>query len=76
MREVSSFVRFARYGALAFEFSGTIAAGAIAGGLVDRWAGSAPYGVALLTVLAAILGFARFIQMLRRLDRLDRASER
>jgi len=70
------FLRFARYGALAFELTGTIGAGAILGTLVDRWTGAPPYGVTLVTLLAVIGGFARLIQILRRFDRLDREAER
>jgi len=70
------FVQFARYGALAFEFTGTIAAGAVLGTLVDRWAGTQPYGVTAVTLLAVIGGFARLIQILRRFDRLDREAQR
>jgi F0F1-type ATP synthase assembly protein I len=65
-------VRFARYGALAFEFSGTIAAGTIAGWLVDRWFGCEPWGVAGGTVLGAVGGFIHLIEVLRRFDRIDR----
>ena len=70
------FLRFARYGALAFEFTGTIAAGAVLGTLVDRWAGTPPYGVILGTLLSVVGGFARLIQVLRQFDRLDREAER
>lgn len=67
-------VRFARYGAVAFEFSGTIAAGALCGWLIDRSFDSAPYGVMAGTVLAAVGGFVRLIQLLLRFDRLDREA--
>ena len=73
--EPAPFLRFARYGALAFEFSGTIAAGGIAGTLVDRWTGMPPYGVVTLTLVAVVGGFARFIQLVRRFERLDRDAE-
>ncbi len=65
-------VRFARYGALAFEFSGTIAAGTLTGWLIDRWLGSDPWGVAGGTVLGAVGGFIHLIEVLRRFERLDR----
>ena len=65
-------VRFARYGAVAFEFSGTIAAGTFFGWLIDRWLGSAPWGVAGGTLVAVVGGFVRLIEVLRRFDRIDR----
>ena len=65
-------VRYARYGAVAFEFSGTIAAGAAFGWLVDRWLGSEPYGLVAMTLLAVVGGFVRLITILLRFDRLDR----
>ena len=61
MRRPGPFLQFARYGALAFEFSGTIAAGAVLGNLVDRWQGTQPYGVTVGTLVAVVGGFARFI---------------
>ena len=64
-------VRFARYGAAAFEFSGTIAAGSIIGWLLDRWLGTAPYLIIVATLSAVVGGFVRLIQILRRFDRLD-----
>ena len=67
----SPIVRFSRYGALAFEFTGTIAAGATIGWLVDRWLGTAPYGVVALTLIAVVGGFARLIQLVLRFQRLD-----
>ena len=70
-----SLVRYGRYGALAFEFSGTIAAGAIVGHLLDRWLGTEPYAVTLCTLLAVVGGFARLIQLLRRFEQLDREPQ-
>jgi F0F1-type ATP synthase assembly protein I len=64
-------VRYARLGAVAFEFSGTIAAGAVFGWLLDRWLGSAPYGLVSLTLLSVVGGFIRLIQIVRRFDHLD-----
>ena len=68
-------VRFARYGALAFEFSGTIAGGVFFGWLIDRWLGVAPYGLVAGTLLAVAGGFTQMIRLLRRFDRLDRDPE-
>ena len=71
----SPLVQYGRYGALAFEFSGTIAAGTAVGYLLDRWLRTEPYGVTLCTLLAVAGGFARLIQVLRRFDRRDREAE-
>jgi F0F1-type ATP synthase assembly protein I len=68
-------VRYGRYGALAFEFSGTIAGGAFVGWLVDEWLGIGPYGVTAGTLLAVVGGFIRLIQTLQRFDRLDQGRE-
>lgn len=65
-------MRYGRYGAVAFEFSGTIAGGAFAGWLVDRWLGAPPWGAVLLTLLAVVGGFIRLIQVLKRFERRDR----
>lgn len=64
-------VRYARIGAVAFEFSGTIAAGACIGWLLDRWLGTQPYLLVFATLAAVVGGFIRLIQILRRFDRLD-----
>jgi ATP synthase protein I len=68
-------IRYARYGAVAFEFSGTIAAGAVVGWMIDHWLGSDPYGVVIMTLLAVVGGFARLIQLVRDFDRRDRGGE-
>jgi F0F1-type ATP synthase assembly protein I len=67
-------VRYARYGAVAFEFSGTIAAGCVIGWLLDRWFGTEPYLLVVSTLAAVIGGFIRLIAILRRFDRLDVAD--
>jgi F0F1-type ATP synthase assembly protein I len=69
-------VRYGRYGALAFEFVGTIAGGVVLGWLVDEWLGIEPFGVVAGTLLAVIGGFLRMIETLRRFDRTDRQSSR
>jgi F0F1-type ATP synthase assembly protein I len=68
-------VRYGRYGAAAFEFSGTIAAGSLVGWLADRWLGSEPYALVASTLVAVVGGFVRLVTMLQRFDRLDRARE-
>ncbi len=65
-------VRYARYGAVAFEFSGTIAAGTGIGWLLDRWLGTQPYLLVVATLAAVVGGFVRLIQVLRQFDRVDR----
>jgi F0F1-type ATP synthase assembly protein I len=64
-------VRYGRYGALAFEFSGTIAAGSVFGWLLDGWLGSAPWALVVCTLLAVVGGFIRLITTLRRFERDD-----
>lgn len=64
-------VRYGKYGALAFEFSGTIAAGSLMGWLLDRWLGSAPYGLVVGTLLAVVGGFVRLIQLVKRFEQID-----
>lgn len=71
----SPIVRYGRYGALAFEFSGTIAGGAVVGWLLDRWLGSTPWGVLTCTLLAVVGGFIRLITLVRRFERDDLRSE-
>ena len=72
MPEPGHIVRYGRYGAVAFEFSGTIGGGAFIGWMVDRWLGSAPWGMVTCVVLAVIGGFVRLITILRQFDRRDR----
>jgi F0F1-type ATP synthase assembly protein I len=65
-------VRYGRYGALAFEFSGTIAGGAVVGWLIDDWLRSPPWALVACTLLAVAGGFIRLITTLRRFDRSER----
>jgi len=68
-------VRYGRYGALAFEFSGTIAGGVVVGWAIDSWFRTAPYGVVACTLLSVVGGFIRMIVILKSFERGDRASE-
>jgi F0F1-type ATP synthase assembly protein I len=68
-------VRYGRYGAVAFEFSGTIAGGVVVGALLDRWIGSQPWATVTCTLLAVVGGFIRLITILRRFDRSDVDAE-
>ena len=68
-------VRYGRYGALAFEFSGTIAGGVVVGWAIDRWLETAPYGLVACTLISVVGGFIRMIVILKSFERSDRASE-
>ena len=68
-------VRYGRYGAVAFEFSGSIGAGAFLGWLIDGWLGSGPWALLTCTLVAVAGGFVRLIQVLRRFDRIDLERE-
>jgi F0F1-type ATP synthase assembly protein I len=69
-------VRFARGGALAFEFTGTIAGSAVLGWLIDGYFETDPYGMIGCILIGAVGGFVRLIQMLRAFDRVDRDTQR
>jgi F0F1-type ATP synthase assembly protein I len=62
-------------GAVAFEFTGTIAGGTFIGWLLDRYSGWAPWGMVTCSVLAVIGGFIRLIQILRQFDHSDGKPE-
>lgn len=64
-------IRYGKYGAVAFEFSGTIAAGSTLGWLADYWFGTAPYGLVAGTLVAAVGGFVRLIQLVKRFEQID-----
>lgn len=68
-------VRYGRYGALAFEFSGAITGGVVVGWAIDRWLGTEPYGVVACTLISVVGGFIRMIVVLKGFERSDRASE-
>ena len=68
-------VRYGRYGALAFEFSGTIGGGVMVGWAIDRWLETAPYGLVACTLISVVGGFIRMIVILKGFERSDRATE-
>ena len=68
-------VRYGRYGALAFEFSGTIAGGCVVGWLIDRSFGWEPWGLVVCTLLAVTGGFIRLVTTVRRFERHDLGRE-
>ena len=67
----SPYLRYARYGALAYELSGTILGGVFVGWLLDRWLGTQPYLALVCTMVAVVGGFVRLVTLLRRLSRND-----
>jgi F0F1-type ATP synthase assembly protein I len=60
---------------VAFEFSGTIAGGAVVGWLIDGWLGSGPWALVICTLVAVAGGFLRLVTLLRRFERSDLAGE-
>lgn len=66
-----SALRFARLGAVAWDFLGTIGAGAVVGWLADRWLSTEPWLLTAGTVLGSVGGFIRLIETLRRFERID-----
>jgi ATP synthase protein I len=65
----SAFVRYAKYGAVAWEFFGSIAAGVFLGYGLDRYFGTDPWLVLTMTIAGTVIGFYRMVQILRRLER-------
>ena len=76
MGQGSTAMRYSRGMAMAFEFTGTIAAGAFIGWYLDDRLGWTPRGSIVATVLAAVGAFVRLIQMLRRFQQLDDGPQR
>jgi len=71
----SAVVRYARGGAIAFEFSGTIGGAALVGWLLDSKLGTEPWLLLSLTVVGAIGGFFRLIKLVERFGEIDRDGE-
>ncbi len=67
-REVP-FIRYSKYGAVAFEFVGTILAGVFVGYQLDAYFGTEPWLVAFMTITGSVAGFFRMVQILRRFQR-------
>ena len=65
---------FARVGALAFDFTGTIVGGAVCGWLVDRWFDTEPWALIVLSLVGVVGGFVRLVTLLRRFEKLDGAE--
>jgi F0F1-type ATP synthase assembly protein I len=73
-RPSSPWAKYGRYGALAFEFSGTIGGAAAAGYFLDRACDAAPWFVLTFTLIGVVGGFARLVRILRHFDRQGRES--
>jgi ATP synthase protein I len=67
-------LRYARGASIAFEFTSSIAAGALIGWWLDRWLGTTPWCIVATTVLASVAAFFRLIQILRQFERVDRGG--
>ncbi len=65
----SAFVRYSKYGAVAFEFIGSIAAGVFIGAQLDRYLGTDPWLVLAMTIAGTAIGFYRMVQILKRFER-------
>ena len=65
----SAFVRYSKYGALAFEFIGCILAGVFLGYQLDRHFGTDPWLVLGMTIAGTAIGFYRMVQVLLRFER-------
>ena len=68
----SAFVRYSKYGALAFEFIGSIAAGVFIGHQLDGWFGTDPWLVLGMTIAGTVIGFWRMVQILQRFEQSER----
>ena len=71
MPQSSTAMRYARGMAIAFEFTGTIGAGALIGWYIDEHFGTTPWASIGCTIGAVVGAFVRLIQTLRRFQQLD-----
>ena len=65
----SAVFRYAKFGAVAFEFIGTILAGVFVGNALDGWLRTQPWFVLAMTIAGTAIGFYRMIQILRQFQR-------
>lgn len=65
----NAFVRYAKYGTVAFEFLGSIAAGVFLGSTLDRWLQTEPWMVMCMTIAGTVIGFYRMVQILLQFQR-------
>jgi F0F1-type ATP synthase assembly protein I len=65
----NAFFRYAKLGAVAFEFLGSIAAGVFVGTALDRWLQTEPWLVLAMTIAGTVIGFYRMIQILQQFQR-------
>lgn len=68
-RPEPAFVRYAKVGAVAFEFMGTIAAGVFVGYQLDVYLATGPWLVLAMTIAGTAIGFYRMVQVLIRFER-------
>jgi ATP synthase protein I len=62
----SRFVKIAKYTAIGLQFPSTIIGGLALGYLVDKFFGTSPWGVIMLTFVAFVTAVAQLIQWVRR----------
>jgi len=74
--ESNRLVVWARGASIAFEFCGSIGAGALLGWWIDKTWNTEPWGAIGLTVVAAVGGFIRLVRMLKRFEHIDSARQR
>ena len=70
-RTAGSGPRWVLYGrgtAIVFEFTGTVAAGALLGHALDRKFNTEPWLIIALTLLGVVGGFVRLVQVVKRLE--------
>ena len=54
---------------LAYDLIGLVVAGALVGWLLDRWAGTRPWGLLVATIVALVGGVARVVRNAERIGR-------